>query len=100
MSEARVLLEVKNKIAYVSLNRPEKHNGLDMAMFKEMIATAKKIRKNRAIRAVIMHGNGPSFCAGLDSGATCQFPLFLPSMKLLWWGHANYFGNGLSHCNA
>ena len=74
MSEARVLLEVKNKIAYVSLNRPEKHNGLDMAMFKEMIATAKKIRKNRAIRAVIMHGNGPSFCAGLDFLTTFFFP--------------------------
>lgn len=86
MSEARVLLEIKNKIAYVSLNRPEKHNGLDMAMFNEMIAMAKRIRKDRTIRAVIMHGNGPSFCAGLDFGALSKDPMMIPKvfLKMPW----------------
>lgn len=82
----RVLLEVKNKIAYVTLNRPEKHNGLDWAMFQQMISTAKKIRKDRTIRAVIMHGAGPSFCAGLDFGALAKDPMFVPKvfLKLPW----------------
>ncbi|WP_422490229.1 crotonase/enoyl-CoA hydratase family protein [Endozoicomonas sp. ALE010] len=64
--QPRVLYAVKDHIAYVTMNRPEKHNGLDMAMFRDMIATAKKIRKDRSIRCVILSGNGSSFCSGLD----------------------------------
>ncbi len=73
-TQARVLLEVSNKIAYVSLNRPEKHNGLDQQMFLELVQTAKAIRKNRDIRCVILNGNGPSFCAGLDFSAVSKTP--------------------------
>ena len=62
----RVLLEVKEQIAYVSLNRPEKHNGLDKQMFIELVQTAKAIRKDRTIRCVILKCQSPSFCAGLD----------------------------------
>jgi len=82
----RVLLEVKDKIAYVTLNRPEKHNGLDADMFYQMVASAKKIRKDRSIRAVIMSGNGPSFCAGLDFGALSKNPMFVPKvfLKMPW----------------
>jgi enoyl-CoA hydratase/carnithine racemase len=83
---ARVLLEVKNKIAYVSLNRPDKHNGLDQRMFVELVATAKQIRKDRAIRAVIISGNGPSFCSGLDFAAVAKAPTMIPKFfaKLPW----------------
>ena len=86
MSESRVLLEVKDNIAYVALNRPEKHNGLDMQMFREVIAVAKKIRKNRSIRAVIMSGKGSSFCAGLDFGAVSKDPMIIPKvfLKMPW----------------
>ena len=44
MSE-RVLYEVKDHLAYVWLNRPEKLNGLDMAMFHEVVETAKNSQK-------------------------------------------------------
>lgn len=83
---ARVLLEVKNQIAYVSLNRPDKHNGLDRQMFIELVATAKQIRKDRTIRCVIMKGEGPSFCAGLDFAAVSKTPTMIPKFfaKLPW----------------
>ena len=68
--QPRVLFAVKDHIAYVTMNRPEKHNGLDMAMFRDMIATAKKIRKDRSIRCVILSGNGLFFAQGWFSG--CQ----------------------------
>ncbi|MFT6153680.1 MAG: enoyl-CoA hydratase/carnithine racemase [Bermanella sp.] len=86
MTEARILLEVKNAIAYVSLNRPEKHNGLDQKMFVEMVATAKKIRTDRSIRAVILAGNGPSFCSGLDFASVSKTPTMIPKFfaKLPW----------------
>ena len=89
---SRVQFEVKNKIAYVSLNRPEKHNGLDMQMFVELVSTAKRIRKDRSIRAVIMSGNGPSFCAGLDFGAVSKTPTMIPKFfAKLPWGKDNMF---------
>lgn len=65
-NQAPILLEVRDKIAYVTLNRPDKHNGLDQEMFLGLVRTAKTIRKNQAIRCVIITGAGPSFCAGLD----------------------------------
>lgn len=84
--EPRVLLEVKNGIAYVSLNRPDKHNGLDEEMLKALVYTANSIRKDRAVRCVIMQGNGPSFCAGLDFGYVAKHPSMVPKFfaKLPW----------------
>ncbi|WP_331279578.1 hypothetical protein [Thalassolituus oleivorans] len=39
---SRIECEIRGHIAYVYLNRPDKLNGLDMAMFHDMVATAKK----------------------------------------------------------
>lgn len=84
--QTRVLLEVKDKIAYVTLNRPDKHNSLDQRMFMELVQAAKIIRKNRSIRCVIMKGEGPSFCAGLDFVFASKNPGMIPKffMKLPW----------------
>jgi len=91
-SSNRVILSVKDKIAYVSLNRPEKHNGLDMQMFQELIAAAKTIRKDKSIRAVIIDGQGPSFCAGLDFEAVSKTPTMIPKFFIkLPWGKDNTF---------
>ena len=86
MSDSRVLLEVINKIAYVTLNRADKHNGLDKQMFLDMVSVAKTIRKDRAIRCVILKGDGPSFCAGLDFAAVSKNPSMIPKFfaKLPW----------------
>ncbi len=89
---SRVLLNVKDSIAHVTLNRPEKHNGLDMQMFQELIATAKTIRKDKSIRAVIMSGNGASFCSGLDFAAVSKTPTMIPKFFVkLPWGRDNTF---------
>ena len=91
-TQAHVLLEVKNTIAYVILNRPEKHNGLDQRMIVELVHTAKVIRKNRNIRCVIIQGNGPSFCAGLDFAAMSKTPsLVLRFFTKLPWRKDNMF---------
>lgn len=86
MTQNRVILEIKNKIAYVSLNRADKHNGLDEPMMVELVRTAKKIRKNRSIRCVILSGKGPSFCAGLDFTAVSKTPSVIIRffLKLPW----------------
>lgn len=62
----RVKLHIEKQIAYVTLARPAKRNALDFEMFKAIAYTAKQLRKNRDIRAVIITGEGEDFCSGLD----------------------------------
>ncbi len=65
MSE-RVLLTVESSIARVRLNRADKRNALDLAMFEAIAATQKKVRAERAVRVVILEAEGEDFCSGLD----------------------------------
>jgi enoyl-CoA hydratase/carnithine racemase len=66
MSEPRVTIEVADHVAVVTLARPEKHNALDVAMFDAIIAAADRLSVEAGLRAVVLHGDGPSFCSGLD----------------------------------
>lgn len=65
MSE-RVLTTIDNGIARVTLNRPDKRNGLDLAMFEALIEAGETLIDNKKVRAVVLHGEGQAFCAGLD----------------------------------
>lgn len=65
-SNDRVLLTVKDGVAEVCLNRPDKLNALDSAMFDALIATGEHLRTLAGLRAVVLTGAGRSFCAGLD----------------------------------
>ena len=62
----RIELDINSGVAEVKLNRPEKHNALDHAMFESLIDVGEKLAKDRSIRAVILYGAGKSFCAGID----------------------------------
>jgi enoyl-CoA hydratase/carnithine racemase len=66
MSSEPVQLKINNGIAQVTLNRPDKHNALDMAMFVAVRDTIKQIQKNQKVRVVIVSGAGESFCSGID----------------------------------
>jgi enoyl-CoA hydratase/carnithine racemase len=50
----------------VTLTRADKHNALDVAMFEAIIAAAERLVDEPGVRAVILHGDGKSFCSGLD----------------------------------
>lgn len=62
----RVHLEVKGSLATVTLTRADKHNGMDLPMLEAVRGAAAQLRKDKRVRAVILRGDGPSFCAGLD----------------------------------
>jgi len=53
-------------IVTVQLSRPDKLNSLDMPMFEAIASTAKSLRDDRTVRAVILSGEGRAFCTGLD----------------------------------
>jgi enoyl-CoA hydratase/carnithine racemase len=62
----RVRIEIADHVAIVTLTRPDKHNALDVAMFEAIIAAAERLASEPGVRAVVLHGEGPSFCSGLD----------------------------------
>ncbi len=66
MTSANISCTVAGGIARVQLNRPEKLNGLTLEMLDGLVTTARRLRDDRALRAVVLSGAGDSFCAGLD----------------------------------
>ncbi|NCQ60061.1 MAG: crotonase/enoyl-CoA hydratase family protein [Myxococcales bacterium] len=66
MTDSRVLVSIEDHIAHVRLNRPEKRNGLDLAMFEGIVAAGERLKGESSVRAVVLSGEGHAFCAGLD----------------------------------
>jgi enoyl-CoA hydratase/carnithine racemase len=62
----RVSVSLAQGIADVRLNRPDKLNALDAAMFEALVAAGRDLRAQRGLRAVVLSGEGRGFCAGLD----------------------------------
>jgi enoyl-CoA hydratase/carnithine racemase len=91
MSE-RVRITSEGALAYVALTRPDKHNGMDAAMLKDVVKAQGQVRKLRDVRAVVLHGEGPSFCAGLDFKSMLGDPLTFTRMYMeLWTTKRNLF---------
>ncbi len=56
----------KSNIAHVTLNRPHLHNAMDERMIQKLIHAFEDLHKNPSVRALILRGNGGSFCSGAD----------------------------------
>ena len=65
MSE-RVIIEVVDHIALVTLNRAEKMNALDPRMFRAINNAIDELGTMNDLRVVVLRGEGRAFCAGLD----------------------------------
>jgi enoyl-CoA hydratase/carnithine racemase len=68
-SAQRVTVEITDGVADVRLARPDKRNALDPAMFAALVTTGERLRTEPGVRAVVLSGEGPDFCAGLDFGS-------------------------------
>lgn len=64
--QPRVVTDVVDGVAEVRLDRPEKLNALDEAMYEGLVAAGSDLRDRNDIGAVVLHGAGRAFCAGLD----------------------------------
>jgi enoyl-CoA hydratase/carnithine racemase len=62
----RVTVTVDGGVADVRLNRPDKLNALDPAMFDALVEAGERIGADPAVRAVVLSGEGRGFCSGLD----------------------------------
>ena len=67
MSEDRVRVQIgAGGVATVTMVRVDKHNALDQAMFEGLMEAAERLASDVSVRAVVLHGEGKSFCSGLD----------------------------------
>jgi len=64
----RVEIRIDRHVAEVMLNRAEKFNALDIEMFRALDEAARSLNAERGVRAVVLHGAGENFCAGIDLG--------------------------------
>jgi enoyl-CoA hydratase/carnithine racemase len=60
--------EVNDGVASITLARPDKRNALSLDTFRELGDAAEAAGGDPAVRAVLVAGEGPSFCAGIDLG--------------------------------
>ena len=68
LKNTRVMVSVdaESHVADVVLNRALKMNAVDLAMFEALGEAADNIAADKSIRAVLLHGAGGNFCAGID----------------------------------
>ena len=62
----RVRVEIADHVATVTLTRADKHNALDPAMFAAIVQATERVGEEPGVRVVVLHGEGPSFCSGID----------------------------------
>jgi enoyl-CoA hydratase/carnithine racemase len=62
----RLEISIEKHVAEVMLNRPEKLNALDLETFDALDAAARALEGEKSVRAVVLHGAGENFCAGID----------------------------------
>jgi 2-(1,2-epoxy-1,2-dihydrophenyl)acetyl-CoA isomerase len=66
MAENTVLLDVRDGIAHLTLNRPEAANGIDTDLARDLLSAVSTIGLDDRVRVVLLSGNGPRFCGGGD----------------------------------
>jgi len=85
---ARVSLEYQDHIARVTLTRGDKMNALDDAMFEAIVNAGQEVAASDA-RAVVLTGEGKSFCAGLDLASFAKMGQVDPTEWLMGRSHGD-----------
>lgn len=76
--EQAVLYETRQNAALITLNRPERRNSINQALLAGLYEGLENAQKDDSIRAVVLTGNGKSFCAGIDLSVIGTDNLFDP----------------------
>lgn len=61
-----LIVEKRNLVAIVTLNRPEIRNAFDDSLIANLTRALRELDVDPGVRAVVLAGNGPAFCAGAD----------------------------------
>ena len=66
MTEDLIQYDKKGSVAYICLNRPQRHNAINPQMMRDLAAIWTDFALDRKLRVAVLHGAGPSFCSGMD----------------------------------
>ncbi|MFT3755683.1 MAG: enoyl-CoA hydratase/isomerase family protein [Pseudoxanthomonas sp.] len=66
MSSEQMLFEQRGPVAWLTLNRPEAMNSINLAMISAYEEYLPKIASDDSIRVLVITGRGPAFCTGAD----------------------------------
>ncbi|MDG1714773.1 enoyl-CoA hydratase-related protein [Lacinutrix sp.] len=88
MSNNSILLKIENKVAYITLNRPEVFNSFNREMAFNLHETLDACEKSNEVRAIVLTGNGKAFCAGQDLKEVTD-PDLNPGFKKILEEHYN-----------
>lgn len=83
-----IQLTIENKVAYITLNRPEVFNSFNREMAFLLHDTLDACEKNEEVRAIVLTGNGKAFCAGQDLKEVTD-PDLNPGFKKILEEHYN-----------
>ncbi|MBU2929221.1 enoyl-CoA hydratase-related protein [Winogradskyella psychrotolerans] len=78
-----IQLKIENKIATITLNRPEVFNSFNREMALSLQSILDDCESNSEVRAIILTGNGKAFCAGQDLKEVTSPDLNLGFKKIL-----------------
>tara|TARA_R110000868_G_scaffold196650_1_gene442648 strand:+ start:27673 stop:28455 length:783 start_codon:yes stop_codon:yes gene_type:complete len=87
MSES-ILLKIENRVAYITLNRPEVFNSFNREMALKLQDILDDCKTNNTVRAIVLTGNGKAFCAGQDLKEVTS-PELNPGFKKILDEHYN-----------
>ena len=82
---ASVLMEIKNRVAYITLNRPESFNAFDLELAEGLNQALGRCFQPE-VRAVVLTGGGKAFCAGGDLRRMSQAPSLSQALGQLTLG--------------
>jgi len=88
MSNNSILLKIENKVAYITLNRPEVFNSFNREMALSLQSFMDDCETNNDVRAIVLTGNGKAFCAGQDLKEVTD-PELNPGFKKILEEHYN-----------
>jgi len=63
-----VLVRQDGPAAHITLNRPAQRNALSLEVMREVTAALNRLGEDKSVRAIVIEGSGPAFCAGHDLG--------------------------------
>lgn len=72
MTYKKIIVEKKNAIAKITLNRPEVLNAMDVELLSELVAALEEIENDDSVNVVILTGAGRAFSAGRDAKAIVE----------------------------
>jgi len=98
MSNNSIELNIDNKVAYITLNRPEVFNSFNREMALSMQGILDDCESNEEVRAIVITGNGKAFCAGQDLKEVTS-PDLNPGFKKILEEHYNPIVTRIRHIN-